>query len=328
MTCGARRQSASLASLASHTRHPRPVIEPESTPLHASRSKISHTTRSANALLCVTQISRSLNFRYHGVPQHIATVVLQRQELPKLVVRDCIWILIGRMPSKTEQEQSSDQTSPKTRNTINQRQSRARRKTYVSELEAKVRFFESSGVQASREVQVAAQQVVEDNRRLRWILQQRFGVDERELALLLSDQSQQVEVGRGQEAARCPRCGTNVPIPQAQDLSQAQHEGSGFVYQQSQLPSPPYTEPESQSRYAKQEPNHVSMAVPLQNSDQHSEYQPQPKNTMLCEEAAAIIASMRGSIDDTQEVCHELGCPPNQTKCNVDSGRVMSLLDR
>src|ERR1700760_1545431 len=49
----------------------------------------------------------------------------------------------------------------------NQRRSRARRKEYVQELEAKYRETEAKGVQASAEMQQAARKVVDENKQLR-----------------------------------------------------------------------------------------------------------------------------------------------------------------
>ncbi|KAF2103544.1 hypothetical protein NA57DRAFT_31753, partial [Rhizodiscina lignyota] len=55
----------------------------------------------------------------------------------------------------------------------NQRRSRARRKEYLQELEAKWRACEQKGVEATAEVQAAARQVLEENRRLRALLKER-----------------------------------------------------------------------------------------------------------------------------------------------------------
>ena len=54
----------------------------------------------------------------------------------------------------------------------NQRRSRARRKEYVQELEAKVRHYEKQGVQAAKEIQDAARVVLEENRALKAELQE------------------------------------------------------------------------------------------------------------------------------------------------------------
>ena len=49
----------------------------------------------------------------------------------------------------------------------NQRRSRARRKEYLKELEARLRSYESLGVQASMDIQLSARAVLAENTRLR-----------------------------------------------------------------------------------------------------------------------------------------------------------------
>lgn len=59
---------------------------------------------------------------------------------------------------------------------MNQRNFRARRQSYVKELEQRVRKLESDGISATKEVQIAAQQVNCENRLLKWLLEIQFGV--------------------------------------------------------------------------------------------------------------------------------------------------------
>jgi len=54
----------------------------------------------------------------------------------------------------------------------NQRRSRARRKEYLQELEAKYRSCEAVGAEASQEIQAAARKVLDENKRLRRLLRQ------------------------------------------------------------------------------------------------------------------------------------------------------------
>jgi len=54
----------------------------------------------------------------------------------------------------------------------NQRRSRARRKEYLQELEARLRQCELQGIEASAEIQVAARKVADENKRLRGLLAQ------------------------------------------------------------------------------------------------------------------------------------------------------------
>ncbi|CAO1596931.1 hypothetical protein XANCAGTX0491_000758 [Xanthoria calcicola] len=81
------------------------------------------------------------------------------------------------MHSLTDQSAAANGTNPPTptsppsnsatRIRDNQRRSRARRKEYILELEAKVRGYEQGGVTASAEIQAAARKVVAENEVLR-----------------------------------------------------------------------------------------------------------------------------------------------------------------
>ena len=74
------------------------------------------------------------------------------------------------MEDPSSQESSSLPNAARVRD--NQRRSRARRKEYVQELEAKVRHYENQGVQAAKEIQDAARVVLEENRALKAELQE------------------------------------------------------------------------------------------------------------------------------------------------------------
>ncbi|KIW66143.1 hypothetical protein PV04_08345 [Phialophora macrospora] len=87
-------------------------------------------------------------------------------------------------------------------NRINQRNLRARRKAYVEELEQRVRKLENERVEATKEVQVAAQRVHKENRLLRWLLETRFGVDAQQISNFLSDASNATDNGTQRPALR------------------------------------------------------------------------------------------------------------------------------
>lgn len=57
----------------------------------------------------------------------------------------------------------------------NQRRSRARRKEYLQELEARLRQYELHGIVASSEIQLAARRATDENKKLRGLLAQ-YGV--------------------------------------------------------------------------------------------------------------------------------------------------------
>ncbi|CBX93644.1 hypothetical protein IAQ61_003535 [Plenodomus lingam] len=66
----------------------------------------------------------------------------------------------------------------------NQRRSRARRKEYLQELEAKLRSCEQAGIEASSKIQSAARRVLDENRKLRSLLYER-GASEPEIVAAL-----------------------------------------------------------------------------------------------------------------------------------------------
>ncbi|KAF2703562.1 hypothetical protein K504DRAFT_463295 [Pleomassaria siparia CBS 279.74] len=68
----------------------------------------------------------------------------------------------------------------------NQRRSRARRKEYLQELEAKLHSCEQLGIEASCEIQSAARKVLEENRKLRALLRERAVPEAEILAVMCS----------------------------------------------------------------------------------------------------------------------------------------------
>lgn len=79
----------------------------------------------------------------------------------------------------------------------NQRRSRARRKEYLQELEARLRQCELQGIEASAEIQLAARRVADENKKLRMLLNQN-GVDDDNIeAYLQSKASPDTVMGQG-----------------------------------------------------------------------------------------------------------------------------------
>lgn len=80
----------------------------------------------------------------------------------------------------------SSETTPVVRAPSNDTsgRSRARRKEYVEELESRLRNSDKVGKEASAELQTAAKRVLDENRKLRWLLHMR-GVTEPEIAAVL-----------------------------------------------------------------------------------------------------------------------------------------------
>ncbi|EXJ57512.1 hypothetical protein A1O7_07860 [Cladophialophora yegresii CBS 114405] len=80
-------------------------------------------------------------------------------------------------------------------NRINQRNLRARRKAYVQELEQRVRKLENDRIGATKEVQVAAQRVHNENRLLRALLETKFGVGAHQISKYLAEVNSSTDIG-------------------------------------------------------------------------------------------------------------------------------------
>ena len=79
----------------------------------------------------------------------------------------------------------------------NQRRSRARRKEYLQELEARLRQCELQGIEASAEIQIAARRVADENKKLRGLLAQHgIGDDSVEAYLQSSPTTESVIPGQ------------------------------------------------------------------------------------------------------------------------------------
>jgi hypothetical protein len=79
----------------------------------------------------------------------------------------------------------------------NQRRSRARRKEYLQELEARLRQCELQGIEASAEIQLAARRVADENKKLRMLLNQNGVSDDNIEAYLQSTASPDTVMGQG-----------------------------------------------------------------------------------------------------------------------------------
>ncbi len=78
----------------------------------------------------------------------------------------------------------------------NQRRSRARRKEYLQELEARLRQCELQGIEASSEIQIAARRVADENNKLRGLLAQHGVGDESVEAYLNSFPANETTLGQ------------------------------------------------------------------------------------------------------------------------------------
>ncbi|KAM5465003.1 hypothetical protein MauCBS54593_006636 [Microsporum audouinii] len=209
----------------------------------------------------------------------------------------------------------------------NQRRSRARRKEYIQDLEARIQRYERQGVDVAIEVQAAARKVARQNAMLRSLLNS-FGMTDAKIDEYLScaaENSNPAPVPRKRPmAAAVERRPTATPIraeppppvccrgnQDRQKCTTSADEAHFPVQQQACSGTQP--QPEATDRSS----NPASTTtVDRQWSD----------DMTPCEEAARIIASMRGDYDE-ETVRAELGCAPNEA-CLISNMNIFQALDR
>lgn len=232
----------------------------------------------------------------------------------------------------------------------NQRRSRARKKEYIHDLERRLRKFEQHGVEATVEVQAAAKHVAEENARLRSLLRLR-GVRDAEIDEYLHASDQKiVSPIYNQHAAlesQIMHPASNFPTVSNGNQNDLETMPEG----RSREPLSPETEqdewntpstarqdyPNEQSyrhvtrysntldnlsHYASQEIIRLSTLGP----ERDSELRRMRDDKTSCEEAASIIASMRG-LEDPEAIRAELGCSPGLS-CKVGNMAIFQAMDR
>ncbi|XP_044718744.1 uncharacterized protein HRG_01586 [Hirsutella rhossiliensis] len=79
----------------------------------------------------------------------------------------------------------------------NQRRSRARRREYVQDLKRRLREYETQGIEASTEVQMAARRVAEENKQLQELLN-RHGISDDQITRFLQSGTLPLDSNQGQ----------------------------------------------------------------------------------------------------------------------------------
>ncbi|KAM5437030.1 hypothetical protein MferCBS31731_005685 [Microsporum ferrugineum] len=177
----------------------------------------------------------------------------------------------------------------------NQRRSRARRKEYIQDLEARIQRYERQGVDVAIEVQAAARKVARQNAMLRSLLNS-FGMTDAKIDEYLS----------------CAAENSNpAPVPKEAYGSSG---GASSHYAHPCRTSAAGTQPQPEATDRSSIPASTT-TLDRQWSD----------DMTPCEEAARIIASMRGDYDE-ETVRAELGCAPNET-CLVSNMNIFQALD-
>lgn len=244
------------------------------------------------------------------------------------------------------------------RNREVQRRSRARRKEYIEDLEKRVRQYERDGIKVTTEVQAAARKVAEENFWLHSLLE-KHGISPVEIKDYL-DSSRAASRSLGLEVAKVP--GKNV-LPQnhincrgPQHPSQVEnsfssppasttvHRGGdvGLMSPTSILGSPDHKNSlhSMDKTLQEDEAEPSNMAPEIRDNQSLSEKSSAPclpcrayeqegnvrgADETSCEDAARIIASMRGQ-EDPEGVWPELGCSATRS-CMVKNITIFQMVD-
>jgi len=234
----------------------------------------------------------------------------------------------------------------------NQRRSRARRKEYIQELEERLRKFERLGTQATIEVQTAARKVSEQNTLLRSLLRL-HGVSDVEVEGYLRRDSSGV-VPFALEARDPSYNAATMQSDRAflrDSTDSHKHPAPGLPPRIENLKEP-YQEIERDRVAPIKDGGPLDRAYleppwpDFRYSGSHNPHDPRPKptsgprdsqtraqcshagkdNTKPCEEAAGIIANMRGH-NNTEAARAELGCVSGSS-CVVKNITIFQALDR
>ena len=268
-------------------------------------------------------------------------------------------------------DQSSSPSSANrnsTRIRDNQRRSRARRKEYLQELEAKLRKCEELGVQASVDIQVAARAVSAENARLREENGRLKDENERLKAKLrIEDHPMPAVVidGHNEESAKAS---VGLPIttaepgyvvagnvrsilqdgslhPRPKDAGQPiQTNNSNFEPPVQAPASSPHTTPVTLqappgthdvpnnplATHPSHRPSESKIQPPTEGQCTHNKESSITDDTSSCEYAAQIITSMRADVS-TEDIRVDLGCGPDVQewrKCKVNNAKLFVAMDR
>ncbi|PGH11143.1 hypothetical protein AJ80_07245 [Polytolypa hystricis UAMH7299] len=227
----------------------------------------------------------------------------------------------------------------------NQRRCRARQKEYIQDLERRLQEYERRGVEATIEVQSAARRVVEENAQLRSLLRLRGVTDVEVDGYLQNEHSRGYAISNGSSVSTPgvdtyhePRVAgkPTKPMLQAMKLSEdvtREQPAAKMRDEPRQLtevfsangqlhPEPTWSD----------RPDNYPQSIPEFAAET---YRPAPRGNVSrglesddatsCNEAASIIASMRGH-NDAQAVRAELGCAPD-IDCKVKNMVIFHALD-
>ena len=215
-------------------------------------------------------------------------------------------------------QQASPVENHRKRNLANQRNYRNRQKQYVDELEHRLRAYEREGAEATESVQRAARRVHEENAALRRLLQAHLGwspeeVDDRllheyhDLRLMSHPGYHPVQAGQtpsGVGKHKPTSSGTTFQADPPRTIRQ------GYDTKIEPLPSPRWWGNSVQYDRPK-------VAYPKYEYDDSVAHPPALKDSISCEDAAAILAEFRSQAE-LDLIKGELGCAPTRDReCNI-----------
>ncbi|KAL2040008.1 hypothetical protein N7G274_007411 [Stereocaulon virgatum] len=270
-----------------------------------------------------------------------------------------------QQPKPSNEAHSSSPTPNTARVRDNQRRSRARRKEYLQELEAKLRRCEASGVQASVDVQIAARAVSSENTRLReenvrlkdenWRLKEQLKAVSEEPPVVVADSDNRyclssplsiavAEPGKfgvgdhsqmlsAKSIASSPTTTRHLPQnvatnlePSMQSLASSNHSTRRFSQNRLEAHDPIINDTSTHTNHSHIKPE----TQPDERRDARDHKSSISDDTSSCEYAAHIITSMRADVS-AEEVRADLGCGPNVEewpKCKVNNAKLFVAMDR
>ncbi|KAM5505311.1 hypothetical protein McanMca71_003157 [Microsporum canis] len=191
----------------------------------------------------------------------------------------------------------------------NQRRSRARRKEYIQDLETRIQRYERQGVDVAIEVQAAARKVARQNAMLRSLLNS-FGMTDAKIDEYLS----------------CAAENSNpAPVPRKRHIAAAVERRPTATPIRAE-PPPPVCCRGNQDRQKCTQPQPEATDRSSNPASTTTLDRQWSDDMTPCEEAARIIAGMRGDCDE-EIVRAELGCAPNEA-CLVSNMNIFQALDR
>ncbi|KAF3479878.1 uncharacterized protein GIQ15_06854 [Arthroderma uncinatum] len=214
----------------------------------------------------------------------------------------------------------------------NQRRSRARRKEYIQDLETRLQRYERHGVDVTIEVQAAARKVARQNAMLRSLLNS-FGLSDSKIDeyLFHAEGSTAIPVPEKRPVV-VPHTPTTHAVT-APPVPICRPGGCSASQKPPEVPSPDVDRAHNpvQQACSGDVADTASPQVdgPGELPDPISpggSAEPWVDNMTPCEEAARIIASMRGNCDE-EVVRAELGCSSNMS-CMVGNMSIFQALDR